>query len=850
MSCLAGVVLVPVRLVAAPVVKLADHPTAKLTPFPTLHSTKAVGDRVYFGYGDWTAYPAVVLVSYTPARNVFTLEHSVASDSMEFMREIDGTLYIPHCDPVHYEDFHDFSYRGPDGRWLQSAGLEREHVFDFVRSPEGIFGASNNLMRSVDQGRTWASVGTGSESWPYFYWVCESGGTVFSPIGRFRDGTFTKATGQQRGQFLNATPVRDGQTDLVIGLGDGFYENPPGIKRQSRLMSLLAFDGTTFRTLWWSIPCFTVHENTIYFVRGATLYRCSNPAAAEPTFTPLPVELPGQITSLDRIGDLFYCGTSGGEIWVASADGSDVVVTPPVVEDRIPDQFGRGLAFSGEKLLVGAPDAGLSPAGVRVPLAGRTEVWRRREGAWEREGESIAPVPDFSGWHGRDVAMHGDLAAVVEAGHDLSGKDRGANAKVHLQQFRDGTWSDRGTLAVPFAQSVAFQDNLLAVGTANPAADQQSGKPGVIPYSIVRDGAGGLTLLPQPQLVPTSTAYGYKALARVALLDDLLIAGFSGDPSRGATGMVSVFRKQDGIFEAAPVQEIAVPEPQRYGFAVAAHSGWVAVGAPFEDTGASNAGAVYLYEVANPASPDTPLVLRQMLAAPTPQPHGEFGASVAVHGDLLLVGSPGREVAGVRQRGAVYRYRRQPSGPWAPVGELAPAAASASEFGIEVAVSDAWQAAGSLGSTAGATGLTSRVRVVPRSGFEEWLDTHRVNGPREPLADGDQDGLPLLLEYTFNLSPVQTDLPPATAATPEPLGVPQRVEPGLPADGFLTYVRIKNDPRVTVAVEWSADLVQWSPATGEPTVVATGTTHELVRSPAPGGPGARWWRVKAAYQAE
>ena len=151
---------------------------------------------------------------------------------------------------------------------------------------------------------------------------------------------------------------------------------------------------------------------------------------------------------------------------------------------------------------------------------------------------------------------------MVEAGHDLSRKDRGTDAKVHVWQFWNGAWTPHSTLAVPFAQNVSFHNDLLVIGTANPSADQQSGRPGVIPYSITRDAAGGLTLLPQPQVMPTSTAYGYKALARVALVADLLIAGFSGDPSRGATGLVWVFRKQNGIFEPLAVQEIAVPEPQ------------------------------------------------------------------------------------------------------------------------------------------------------------------------------------------------------------------------------------------------------------------------------------------------
>ena len=105
---------------------------------------------------------------------------------------------------------------------------------------------------------------------------------------------------------------------------------------------------------------------------------------------------------------------------------------------------------------------------------------------------------------------------------------------------------------------------------------------------------------------------------------------------------------------------------------------------------------------------------------------------------------------------------------------------------------------------------------------------------------------------TFRLTIPTSRLPPA-AADPEPFGVPQRLTPGPPSEGFLTYVRVKNDPWLTVSVEWSRELNAWSPASpaaGESVVVDAGTTHELVKSPSPGGDGVHWWRVKAVYQAD
>ena len=78
-----------------------------------------------------------------------------------------------------------------------------------MRARDGIFCVSSSLLRSPDQGRTWEVEETGPLSaWPYFYWLCERGGRVFCLIGRYQDGSFTKATGQQRGQFLNTTPIR------------------------------------------------------------------------------------------------------------------------------------------------------------------------------------------------------------------------------------------------------------------------------------------------------------------------------------------------------------------------------------------------------------------------------------------------------------------------------------------------------------------------------------------------------------------------------------------------------------------------------------------------------------------
>lgn len=824
--------------------KLADHPTSRLTAFPQLHSARRAGGKVYFGYGDWNNFPACVLVSYDPARNVLALEHSVASDAVDAIREIDGLIYLPHVDPIHYEDFHDYSWRGEDGRWLQSVSLEMLHVFDFSKLGSQLVCASSaGLHVSLNEGRTWKLAVSSSQRQ---YWCFEYKGAVYSVDGKYADG-LQKPVSNSPAYWNHSTLFHDttADTDLMLGLSGKAPANT------TTSGSLSSFNGTTWRSLKSGVKDFTTWGPDVFTLLTNSIQTTANPAANPVSFSAVPVSgVPSTATCMELLDGRFYIGTSKGEIWVANADGTPVTVEPPAVEVRIPDSFGRGLALDGDNLMVGAPDASASTF-----LEGKAEWWSHGDGQWRPQQSVSSPVPDFSGWFGRDVALHGDLMAVVEAGHDKSNKDRGTDAKVHVYQLADGAWTPRAVLEIPFAQSVAIQDDMLVVGTSNRAEDQAPGWPGWNPYTITRDDAhlAVLTALPQVLAYSSSSSYGYKSLVRVALMDDLLIVGYSGDPSRTAVGAVEIYRREGAGFYRTPVKRFLESYySKRFGFGLAAHAGKIAVGAPFEDTGATNAGAVFIYESVLDPEGTTSIVQKQVLRAPSVQAHGEFGAAVAVHGDLLLVGSPGREVDGVRQRGAVYKYRRQVSGEWTYAGEIAPPSDSITEFGIEVACNDRWMAAGSLACAAGASGLTSRVRMIPCSGYEEWLDAQLITKGREPAADTDGDGLSTLLEYTTNLEPGQPGRAGAAMkpGAAEPSGLPVLSEGNSEGMRALTFVRPRNDPRVSTTVETSADLVKWEPVSDLPEVLAAGTTHELARFPVTATEARRWWRVKASYQAD
>jgi hypothetical protein len=114
----------------------------------------------------------------------------------------------------------------------------------------------------------------------------------------------------------------------------------------------------------------------------------------------------------------------------------------------------------------------------------------------------------------------------------------------------------------------------------------------------------------------------------------------------------------------------------RFGTAVALNQDYAAVGAP-DDDGAL--GAVYIFERSGTAWSQV-----DKLTRPTGVADDAFGTSVAMRGDQLLVGAPGRDGA----RGAVYLYERS-GATWVPlVTYTASDAAAGDRFGAGVAIGD------------------------------------------------------------------------------------------------------------------------------------------------------------------
>jgi hypothetical protein len=105
---------------------------------------------------------------------------------------------------------------------------------------------------------------------------------------------------------------------------------------------------------------------------------------------------------------------------------------------------------------------------------------------------------------------------------------------------------------------------------------------------------------------------------------------------------------------ALPVATLNNPSPAVYdlfGISVAVSGTRVVVGALLDDTGATDAGSAYVYDLAS-ATPTVPVAT---LNNPSPSVEDYFGSSVAVDGTSVVAGAPYEDGITV-DRGAAYVF--------------------------------------------------------------------------------------------------------------------------------------------------------------------------------------------------
>ncbi len=431
-----------------------------------------------------------------------------------------------------------------------------------------------------------------------------------------------------------------------------------------------------------------------------------------------------------------------------SADAFDQRYTKPN-DPTAEDQFGTSVALSGDRLAVGVPfESGVNPQdpdGGNLSQSGAVYVFRRESNVWVQDAYLKASNPDELDQFGTSVAIHGDTLVVgapgESSGDAANPQDDGTIDSGAAYVFRrsDTGWQEEAYLKAAnlgasdfFGTSVAIDGDTVAVGAIG-----ESSSSAALPADNSARNSGAVYTFQR-----TDTTWQQQAFLKAAILDsgdafgtslslhgDTLAIGAPNedsanveDPASDAalsSGAVYIFQRTGTTWaEDAYLKASNLAASDAFGSSVALHDGFLAVGAPGEDSRdanngsdntASNSGAVYVFQRAAAT-----WAQKSYLKASNLDEEDAFGTSVAINGPILAVGAPGEDSGDPRNpdndttsgSGAVYVYLAD-GATWLQQAYLKTEVIDASDaFGASAAVSEGVLAAG-------ATGESSGVKVSP-----------------------------------------------------------------------------------------------------------------------------------------
>lgn len=379
------------------------------------------------------------------------------------------------------------------------------------------------------------------------------------------------------------------------------------------------------------------------------------------------------------------------------------------------DWFGHSVSISGDTLLVGA-DGCDGPAGLDQ---GAAYVFVRQGRTWLQEAKLGAADPGRFDRFGVSVAIDRHTAVVGANWADGPGGDNQGAAYVFV---REGTnWVQQAKLTAAdgaaydnFGTSVAISGDTVVIGAYGndgPAGDNQGAA-----YVFVRQGT---IWLPHTKLTAPEAAAGDQFGVSVSISGNILAVGANRDDfSLIDQGSTYTFVGGGTSWVCDTRHAPSDPESgDRYGTSVAISAEILVGGAEgYDGTAGADVGSAPMS-----ARRSGHWFLMPRLMAADAEAGDEFGISVAVSGDIVVVGAHKKDVWTTPDAGAAYVFVRLGDN-WAQETRLiAPVRDANDFFGYSVSVSGNVVAVGAHGHT-GSEGARQGAVYVFGVGFDADLD--------------------------------------------------------------------------------------------------------------------------------
>ena len=350
------------------------------------------------------------------------------------------------------------------------------------------------------------------------------------------------------------------------------------------------------------------------------------------------------------------------------------------------DQFGVsvGISTDGNTVISGAQaeDTGGTTAGA-------TYVFTRSGTTWSQEAKlqpSDVAAGDTSGYQ---VSISGDGNTIIISSHSDDTGYTGAGA-AYIFTRSGTTWSQQAKLVASnpgeydsFGKGVGISTDGNTVLVGAPGEDTGVGDAGAV-YAFTRSG----TTWSQQAFIQCSDRAQYDGFGEHIAVSSNGNDAIIGVREKSGGGAAYVFNRSGSTWsQQAKIVSSDLQTGDAFGSDVdiSDNGATVIVGAPTEDTGASNVGAAYIFTRSG-----TSWSQQQKIQASDKQIYDNFGIAVGLDttGDLAIIGA-NYEDTDYGNAGAAYVFTRDGT-TWSQESKITPtdsARASNDQFGFHLAIS-------------------------------------------------------------------------------------------------------------------------------------------------------------------
>jgi hypothetical protein len=373
----------------------------------------------------------------------------------------------------------------------------------------------------------------------------------------------------------------------------------------------------------------------------------------------------------------------GAIIIIFSAHGSELKLTAS--DAVVGDTFGLWLSVNDDVAIIGAPvgcPGGYCSVGMDPGPDSKAYIFRFDGQTWVEEA-ILNPADDTTRF-GFSVDIDGDLAVV---GATLDSELGNAAGAAYVYRRIGSTWVQEakllaadGAVGHQFGIPARIDGDTILVGAHQ---DNTSGSRSGSAY-IFR--FNNNQWLQEAKLLPDDSASRQTFGNAGDIEGDVVVIGALRDDEMGAnSGAAYIFRRNASIWTQEAKLTAATPENgANFGRSVALSNDTLVIGAQWDDEGGQDAGAAYVFR-----DNGTQWFEEAKLIASDTAQDSWFGFAVGVSGDVAVVGAHKRDDEQT-ESGAVYVYRFI-LGEWVEEHKLIPAnIADGDNFGWSVGVSGSW----------------------------------------------------------------------------------------------------------------------------------------------------------------